>query len=282
MPGDNLRQRVNRVPWATPPQDIGGDVAAGDLWQATWARSRLLVLILVAAENNITVSPVTETEAGDDGTALLPGDQSPLDGVPFHVWLGLRAVLPQRVLDRRLGPVGPGFRRRLGDTSPAAFPPITSPLDNRSQVRADLEDRLEALSQAEWQPSATGRSIRELVGVPPGQFAKAIDILPGDAVNVFARRRPLTPSEADRAATTFNLDLADVVAATTPVVPDEVISIFDHPRRSRLVHRRAQETGVTEPEVMRQITAPLLEMAARTTGHTPPNWEALIDDALSD
>jgi hypothetical protein len=282
MPGDNLRQRVNRLPWATPSQDVGGDVATGDLWQATWAHSRLLVLILVVAENNITVSPVTETDTGDERTVVLPGDESPLDGVAFHVWLGLRAVVPQRVLDRRLGPVSPDFRRRLGDTSPRAFPPITSPLDNRSQLRDDVEDRLEALSQAEWQPATTDRSIRQLVGVPPGQFAKAIDILPGDAVNVFARRRRLTPSEADRAATTFNLDLADVVAATTPLVPDEVISIFDHPRRSRLVHRRARETGVTEPEVMLQITAPLLEMAARTTGHTPPDWASLIDDALSD
>jgi hypothetical protein len=282
MPGDNLRRRVNRLPWATAPPDIGGNVAAGDLWQATWARSRLLVLILVVGEKNITVSPVTESETGDDRTAILPGGQSPLDGVPFHVWLGLRAVLPQRVLDRRLGPVGPEFRRQLGDTIPTAFPPITSALDNRSQVRADLEDRLEVLSQADWQPVATDRSIRELVGVPPGQFAKAIDILPGDAVNVFARRRPLTPSEAARAATTFNLEVTDVVAATTPRVPDDVISIFDHPRRCRLVHRRAQKTGLTEPEVMRQITAPLLELAARTTGHTPPNWEALIDDALSD
>lgn len=282
MPGDNLRRRVNGLPWAMPADDVGNDAATGDLWQASWAHTRLVVLIFVVAENNVTVSPVTEAETGDDRTAILPGDQSPLDGVPFHVWLGLHAVLPQRVLDRRLGPVGPTFRRGLGDKRAAVFPPITSPVDNRSQVRADLEDRLEALSDAEWQPAATGPSIRDLVGVPPGRFAKAVGILPGDAVNVFAQRRALSPPEAERAAAAFNLDVTDVVAATTPVVPAEVISIFDHPRRSRLVHRRAQEIGVTEPEVMRRITGPLLEMAARTTGGAPPDWEALIDDALGD
>jgi hypothetical protein len=238
------------------------------------------VLILDMSDDNITVSPVTEPESGDDGTVVLPADHSPLAGVAFHIWLGLRADLPQRVLDRRLGPVGSLFRQGLGETTAGEFPPITSPLDNRSEIRADLEDRLEVLAEAEWQPMLGVTSIRELVGVPPGDFAKAINILPGDAVNIFDRRRPLSPEEADRTAAAFELEVTEVIAAATPVVPAEVISLFDHPRRSRRVHRLAQDSGVTEPEIMRQITAPMLEMAARTTGYAPPDWEALIDDAL--
>lgn len=282
MPGDDLRRRVGALPWPKPANDQPAEPARGDIWRASWGGTSLLLLITATSEAAVTGAALTPPETGDEQTLVLTADASPLPGVAFHVWLGVRAELPIRALDERLGSVPDASMARLRTDAGGDFPPITSPLDNRAGLRADLEERIAALAAAEWQPAQAGPALRDLVGLPPGQFAKAIGILPGDATQIYERRRPLDDEAVQRVATTFNLDVDAVIAATRPEIPGEILSLFDHPGRCRLVRRRARQEGTSEVAVMHTIADPLAQMAARTTGHEQPDWASLIDRALAD
>lgn len=282
MPGDDLRRRVGALPWPKPADDHPAEPATGDVWRASWAGTSLLVLITATSGATVTGAAVTPPETGDEQTLVLTADASPLRGVPFHVWLGVRAELPIRALDERVGSVPHAFMEQVRADAGGDFPPITSFLDDRAGLRADLQERISALAAAEWQSAQVGPGLRDLVGVPPGQFAKALGILPGDATQIYERRRTLDNEAVERVAATFNLETDAVLAATTPLIPAEILSLFDHPRRCRLVRRRARQEGTSEVAVMHSIADPLAQMAARTTGHEQPDWEALIDSALAD
>jgi hypothetical protein len=282
MPGDDLRRRVGGLPWPKPADHETAEPATGEIWRASWGGTSLLVLITGTSEAAVTVAAMTAPETGDEQTLVLTADASPLHGVPFHVWLGVRAELPIRALDERIGSVPDTFMEQVRTDPGGGFAPITSALDDRAGLRADLEERIAALTAAEWQPTQTGPALRDLVGVRPGQLAKAIGILPGDATQIYERRRPLDDEAVQRVAATFNLEADAVVAATTPQIPSEILSLFDHPRRCRLVRRRARQEGTSEVAVMHSIADPLAQMAARTTGHEQPDWESLIDSALAD
>ena len=97
-----------------------------------------------------------------------------------------------------------------------------------------------AFAHAEWQEEAEGPGLRELTGVPPGQFAQRVEMLPGDAVQVYERTRPLDDVLIERTAVVFGLPADEIAAATTPRIPADVIVLFDaptHPQRPAAGHR---------------------------------------------
>lgn len=286
MHDKTLSERLASLPWPTVEDHGTAEPGPGQLWQLSWAHTRLLGFLLDVSEDRMTVAPVTCDDAGDDRTLVLERAESPLAGVPFHIWAGLVAEVPKRTLAQLIGATSPGVAARVRSAQhqpPGTFPPITSPLDNRAELRATIEDDLAELAEASWRPAADASPLRELVPhLRPGALAQVAGIEPGDADQVLNQRWQLDGAQAERVAAAFGLT-PDQVREATKVTVDEAIAVrFDRPGRLRVLRARARSRGTTEVEEMTTTVLPLLQAAARTTGHTGPDWDVLIDDALAD
>lgn len=283
MPSEHLRQRIANLRW---PQadDTQSDPAAGDLWLATWEGARALVYVLSASDSTAEVAVATTPETGDDHTIIVSEDQAPVPGSTVHIWAGQRAILPRRAFDERLGSSQSLLEvvRAAIDDPTNAFPPIDGATDPRAERRAELEDGLDALERAAWQPANATRLRDLLPNVRPGQLAGQLSIDPGDADHLLSGQRSLTRDEAERAAILHDRGVDELLHASRPRVLDEIVVYFDQPERLRRVRRKARRLGLTEPEMMVEIAVPLMQQAARTTGHAERDWGALIDDALGD
>lgn len=283
MASENLRRRLANLPWPQM-EDTTTDPDPGDLWLASWDHARVLVYVLAATGTTFEVSVATAPITGNDHTVIVPEDQSPVTGAAVHVWADIHAALPLRAFDRRLGTAASllGTVATATITPTGAFPPITSDLDPRREELARLEDDLATVASARWQPEVSVR-LRDLIsGIRPSSLASATGLEPGDADQVLDGRRALTPPEIAAVADRFNVPAPAVAAAARPVLDDAVVSLFDQPARTRKLRNRAATSGRTVPEEMYAVTLPLMQQAARTTGHEDRNWEALIDDALAD
>ncbi|MEI2652229.1 MAG: hypothetical protein V9G12_08745 [Microthrixaceae bacterium] len=251
-----------------------------------WNDARVLVYVLSAADTAATfeVCAATAPLTGNDHTVVVPEDHSPVTGAVVHVWADVQARLPQRAFDQRLGSA-PDLLGRVAAatiTPTGSFPPIAGDLDPRREELARLEDDLATVASARWQSEVPVR-LRDLIsGIRPSSLAKATGLEPGDADQVLDGRRELTPAQIDSVARTFNVPAPAVAAAASPVIDDEVVALFDQPARTRKLRTRAAASRRTVPEEMYAVALPLMQQAARTTGHEDRNWEALIDDALSD
>lgn len=282
MASENLRRRLANLPW--PQMEDTPDPNPGDLWLATWNDARVLVYVLSATATTFEVCAATAPLTGHDHTVIVPEDQSPVTGAAVHIWANLHAGLPQRAFDHRLGSA-PDLLDQVAAaaiTPTGAFPPIAGDLDPRREELARLEDNLATVASARWQPDAPVR-LRDLIsGIRPSSLAKATGLEPGDADQVLDGRRELTSRQIDSVANTFDVPASAVAAAARPVIDDEIVALFDQPARTRKLRTRAAASGRTVPEEMYAVALPLMQQAARTTGHEDRNWEALIDDALAD
>lgn len=284
MASENLRRRLGTPPW--PPTEETTDPHPGDLWLATWDDARVLVFVLFATDTAATfeVCAATAPLTGNDHTVIVPEDQSPVTGAAVHVWANLQACVPQRAFDQRLGSA-PDLLRVVAAaalTPTGAFPPIVDDLDPRREEVARLEDDLATVASARWQSEVPVR-LRDLIsGIRPSSLGEATGLEPGDADQVLDGRRMLSPAQIDSVAHTFNVPAPAVAAAARPVIDDQVVALFDQPARTRKLRARVAASGRTVAEEMVAVALPLMQQAARTTGHEDRNWEALIDDALSD
>lgn len=283
MASENLRRRLANLPWPQT-EDTTTDPNPGDLWLATWNDARVLVYVLSATAATFEVAAATAPITGNDHTVIVSEDQSPVAGAAVHIWANIHAGLPQRAFDHRLGsaPDLLGQVTAATITPTASFPPITGDLDPRHEELARLEDDLATVASARWQPDAPVR-LRDLInGIRPSSLANATGLEPGDADQVLDGLRELTLPQIDSVANRFNVPASAVADAARPVIDDEVVSLFDHPARTRKLRKRAAASGRTVPEEMYVVALPLMQQAARTTGHQDRNWEALIDDVLAD
>jgi hypothetical protein len=271
------------VPWPGT-EDNESDPNKGDLWLAIWEQARALVYILDTTNTSVDVAAATSPDTGDEYTVIVPADASPFPDAGIHIWAQCRGTLPRRALAHRLGnaPAWVPHVLAAGDAPTGAFPPINDPLDPRAERRAELTDTLDLLAASSWLPVADVRLRDLVVGIRPGRLAQVTGLEPGDADQVLEGRRSLTDAQVLAVAEAYDLDIAEVARAARPRVADNIAKLFDDPTRLRAVRRRAVEARKTEPEVMIDIALPVIQHAARTTGHAEPDWGALIDDALSD
>lgn len=283
MASENLRRRLANLPWPQTEDTTTGP-NPGELWLATWDDARVLVYVLAATGNTFEVSAASTPITGNDHTVIVTEGQSPVAGAALHIWADIRAALPLRAFDHRLG-TAPDLLNPVATanvTPTGAFPAITGDLDPRREELARLEDDLATVASARWQPDVPVR-LRDLItGIRPSSLANATGLEPGDADQVLDGRRALTPPQVDAVADKFNVPARAVAAAARPVIDDTVVALFDQPARTRMLRKRAATSGRTVPEEMYAIALPLMQQAARTTGHEDRDWEALIDDALAD
>ena len=150
MPSEHLRRRLANLPWPSTEDTTTAEPTAGDLWVATWEGTRAIVFILSTASADVNVCAASTPVTGDHHTVIVSEDESPVPGAAVHIWANLRATLPRRTLDHRLGsaPQLLDIVASAANTPTGAFPPIAEARDPRAEEQARLEDNLDALAQA--------------------------------------------------------------------------------------------------------------------------------------
>ena len=282
MPIDPLLARLRSdLTWPTPIGDRP-EPAPGQIWSLDWGGVRAIGLLSHVDRRTVTITLLSVTDAGDDNTVELHAVDA---GMSFSAWLSIRATVRYFVLDHRIGTLDVNTFAGLGDL-PRPWAPITSTLDDRSLARAELEDVRDALGLAEWAPSkASDRpSLAERVssaGLDIAQVRVKLGVSAGAARRILQGQREPTVEQAQTLAALLGTTLEDVHGVL--VIKEGLLDAMDRPRvRPALRLVADKRFGGDEVAARREFAARTMAMAARheTTGET--NWEALLNDALSD
>ena len=189
------------------------------------------------------------------------------------------------VLDVKLGEVSAnalvGFRNEVGVGAP-----ITSVLDERSQVRDVIDERLARLASASWQPSTASDFDLEgavrAMGYSPSDISNILGIEPGAASSLIRGTRVLTQEQAERLAPLLSVDITDILD-NVKLDPSLILEI-DRPCFRRRLWEVGQREGATDEGDWRfQVASERLALAARTTGAATDRqrWAGLIEVFLS-
>ena len=258
------------------------DPVEGEIWRAAWESCVQLVLVMAVGDDDIGVAPVSpDVELGDDDTVRLePGP--PLTHA-LGVWRGLEGRLPMRVLDVRVAAVPPGEMERVRN-EPAEGAAVTSPLDERSQLRTRLDKRMVELADATWIPASSDpvdlqQRIRER-GVAPSTLARELDVTPGDVTDLVRGDRQPSAEQATIFAQILDVSVDQLMSAN---VDQNLIWALDRPQFRRRLAERGRAAGVDDEAAWRlHVATSELPVAARTTGNKDPRrrWMGLIQDYL--
>lgn len=243
-------------------------VAPGQLWRAQWDEVTRFVVVLQIEGLLAEVAPISiDVDQATDDAYLLEAAETDFD-VPVAVWLGLKAIIPTRVLAHYAGSV------HIAVDALRKAPqgrPVLSPIDERALEAAVLGDDMDELAEvpaaaATLQQLLSEVTIKDLVGLQiPTPHALAI------------RRgvRPLTPVQAAKVAPLARTT-AEALLRANPPLPAEVVRDLDAPEVHELVAQLAARRGIPDADARLMAGYGAYGLAARETGPGSVDWTARI------
>lgn len=242
----------------------------GQLWRARWENQAGVVLILETISNRLHVVPVSLDEAPDETAVQAPADANTLQ-LDLAIWIGDGVNVFPRVLDYKLGDL-------TTDTAELDHGSINwGPTDPRTLTRARLQDLLDALETAQWAPA--DRSDLDLPAVLKGADIAAVTEVLGSTPRAAALRRgrvSLTAEEADELAELLHVDASDLLTATQPPLPDDLVAAMDLPAIRAQVDLLAARSGADEVATWRTCAYGVFALAAREHDRRDVNWAGRI------
>lgn len=267
--------------WLGPPPEP----APGQIWRARWGGVAEAVLLITAQGNAVETLPVTfDDEEADAGAVLVDKSDSTLD-TGIVIWFDIQTTLPTRVLERHLGSVSARLSNldwsHLVDGMDGLErgEELVYDSDPRRAVRAELEDRLEELSRADWLGAGSGElgQILRDAGLTPSALADTLDIPVQRSMSILRGQVAITQEEAERLSKAVGRTAAELLASN-PVPPADIVSLLDQPGRRSQILMFAEKRGIPEIEARREAAFGTLALAARQTGDTKaPEWGSRLD-----
>lgn len=280
MDADSLLDRLNRLTWPAAALDQP-EPAPGQLWRAEWDGSACLVLIFgEPSDRTVPVLAATSDHIGDDRAVVAVAD----NGVEPAVWAGITASVMTFTLEHRITELAGESLEKVGAVAAGEqagdWAPITSNLDDRVLVRAELTERLEILSSAEWlSTSSSGSTLAELAsdaGISVGQVAEHLGITPGAARRLLLGQQPARTDQADALE-----KLIGSVPDTAVQFDAELVSSLDQPEfRPALQLAATRSHQGDEIAARREFAGQIMALAARPRERGSLTWAALIRERL--
>ena len=281
MANDPLLRRLNELRWPTLALDCP-EPAAGQLWRVEWERTACLVVIVGQRTGRmVPVMAATSDSVGDDKTL----GASTENGMVPSVWGGTSGHIKTFTLAHRITNLTSDSLVTLtavaANKQPGGWAPITSILDDRVLVRADLTDNLRDLGDAEWlQPTdESAPTLAELsseADLRPSQIAECLGITPGAARRLLQGHQQPSPDEVQALS-----GLLGPVSNFGVRFDDDMVATLDLPAfRPRLRLIANEKHNGNEPAARRAAAQRVMATAARHRGSGPRNWAALIDGAI--
>ncbi|TQF04401.1 hypothetical protein E6W39_21970 [Kitasatospora acidiphila] len=267
-------------------------LAAGQVWRACWEETSLLVLILALATREVQAVPVTIDPPGEDAASLVVDGTRTAFGVEATVWAGLSGPIPMRVLDRVVDSWEPDLVAWAAEMAAGGAPSVPAgarkgvapvPVFGASEdVRADLEDDLEALRAVPGLPAAEGSakvvSLKELLkGSLPDlpALGTALGLSQPQVMRILRGSAPVAPGQVEAVAKVTGLSV-EAIAATVRPLPPALVTAAEHPRWRQAWRRRAQRLSVSEEDARLTGGYEAFALAARETGGAEPDWEGRL------
>jgi hypothetical protein len=228
------------------------------------------VLVLATSAHRLHVAPVSLDESPDETAVLAPSTTNTL-GLDLAVWTNDGAEVPVRVLDFKLGEL----TTNVTDLAPGRL--NWGPTDPRTLCRARLQDLIDELATAAWAP--TGNSSLDLQSTLAGSDVASLKKVLGSTPRVAAFGRgqvSLTPDEAQQLGRLLQVPADDLIAATQPVVPEDLIAAMDQPRIRVLVDQLAERRDQDEVATWQAAAYGVLALAAREHDRRDANWSGRI------
>ncbi|MFI7131282.1 hypothetical protein ACIBQ1_36745 [Nonomuraea sp. NPDC050153] len=259
------------------------DPVPAQLWRARWAEV-IELLLITEVNDSVVAMPITlEDHHADARTLVLAPGQSSL-AVTLVVWTDLAHRVPMCVLDRQIGTVAvdvsrPGWEAAaIAGGAQCAGDPVSA-ADSRHQVRARLQDAMDAFVEAAWAPSGTGDLARLLAAasLSPQRLIDALGVTPQRALALRRGQAAVSDVEAAALAPLLGITEEAVLAANAPP-PAGLVAHMSKPHRRAQVMRLARKRGVSEYRARLAATYGVNAQAARQTGQShEPAWEERID-----
>ncbi|MGW1866134.1 hypothetical protein ACWCPS_11305 [Streptomyces mauvecolor] len=270
-------------------------LAVGQVWRARWEETSLLVLVLAITDREVNAVPVTIDPPGEDAASLVVDGTRTAFGVESTVWAGLAGPVPLRVLDRVVDLWEPDLVAWAAETADGGAPSVpagarqgtvpASVFDPSEEVRAELEDDLDALRAAPGLPEAKGTekvvSLGALLNGLPDLpvLGAALGVPQPEVMRILRGSVPLKPGQVEAVASATGLSV-DAVAKTVRPLPAALVAAAEHPRWRETWIRRAKRLGVSEEEARLSGGYGTLALAARETGGAEPDWEGRLRQFL--
>ncbi|MFJ3898191.1 hypothetical protein [Streptomyces sp. NPDC090083] len=270
-------------------------LAVGQVWRARWEETSLLVLVLGIADREVNAVPVTIDPPGEDAASLVVDGIRTAFGVESTVWAGLAGPVPLRVLDRVVDLWEPDLVAWAAEMADGGAPSVpagarqgtvpASVFDPSEEVRAELEDDLDALRAAPGLPEAKGTekvvSLGALLNGLPDlpALGAALGVPQPEVMRILRGSVPLKPGQVEAVASATGLSV-DAVAKTVRPLPAALVTAAEHPRWRETWIRRAKRLGVSEGEARLSGGYGTLALAARETGGAEPDWEGRLRQFL--
>lgn len=279
MPKDPLLQRLSELPWPQPAIDRP-PVEAGQLWRAAWQDTACLVVVLEAPlGRQVLVAAASGEEPGDETAVLAATDT----GLSPLVWGSVAASIKVFTLEHRLADLSAGSFAAVQDAVRGdklnTWAHISSPLDDRSLVRADLLDSLDYLANAEWVPRTSGVPLSEQAekaGLGVAEVARTLEIPPGDARALLHGKRALKANEVGTLT-----ELFDAVPMEAIAYDEELVGFMDLPEYRERLGMWGASRRLTNPVSLRRSFADeLMPMAPRMRSGSKRDWRTLIEEVL--
>ena len=280
MDPDFLLHRLNKMSWPTPALDQP-EPALGQLWRAEWDGAACLALIFGERRGRtVPVLAATSDHIGDEQAIVAIAE----NGMEPAVWAGVAAPIMTFTLEHRITDLTRQSLEKLravaAEQQAGDWAPITSDLDDRVLVRADLTERIRNLSEAEWLPTAdSGPTLAELAtdaGVTTSQVVEHLGITPGAARRLLLGQQEPSSDQARALA-----DLLGSTPNTALRFDDDLVADLDLPEfRPRLRQIAAERHLDDEIAARRDFAGQMMALAARPRERGSLTWGALIREKL--
>jgi len=285
--GPALRERFGE------PIDV--TLEPGQLWRAGWGNVAVLVLVLRLDEGKVWAAPVTiDPPAEEESSVVLVPDLTGFP-TPVTVWIGLARSFPHRVLDTLVAVWSSDVVVTLANPATlepeARLPhgirrgrPIDSTFDDRSAVRADLEDDIDQLGQMPGlPPESPGSSPTNLASmlrdIDLAALCAALDLSQPAVMKILRGTTTLTPAQAAVIARMTDVPKEQLLSAVRGM-PQDLVQTAEHPRWRQVWIERAQQLGTDENQVRLDVCRRVVALAARQTGSSRPDWDARLRRVL--
>ena len=280
MDTDSLLGRLSGLTWPTPTLDQP-EPARGQLWRAEWdCKACLVVIFGERLGRTVPALAATSDHVGDERAIVAEAE----NGMQPAVWAGIAAPIMTFTLEHRVTDLTGQTLERLAAVAAGEeagdWAPITSDLDDRVLVRAELTERLRNISEAEWLPETSdGRPLDELAseaGVTTSHVAEHLGITPGAARRLLLGQQEPTSDQAQAIK-----ELLGSASSTALRFDEGLVADLDLPEfRSGLRQIAAERHQGDEITARREFAGQMMALAARPRERGSLTWAALIRERL--